>query len=64
MLPLPTSATTSEVVVDDDCTRVVARMPTNRPSNGFEALSIRLPTKPPENILNALPSMPMLTKKP
>ncbi len=64
MLPLPTKATTSEVVVDEDWTRVVARTPTNRPSNGFEALSIRPPTKPPENILNALPSIPMLTRKP
>ena len=64
MLPLPTIATTREVVVDEDCTRVVARIPTNRPSNGFEALSIKPPTNPPENILNALPSMPMLTRNP
>ena len=63
MVPPPTSATTREVVVDEDCTRVVARTPTKRPTSGSDALSIRLPTTPPENILKALPSMPMLTRK-
>ena len=64
MLPPPTMATTNDVVVDEDWTRVVARIPTKRPSKGLDALSIRLPTMPPENILNALPSIPMLTRKP
>ena len=41
MVPPPTRATTSDVVVDEDCTRAVARMPTNRPISGFEALWIR-----------------------
>ena len=64
MVPLPTMATTNEVVVEEDWTRVVANTPTNRPTRGFEALWMRSPTKPPLNILKALPRSPMLTRKP
>ncbi len=63
IIPLPTIATTIEVVVDDDCASVVARIPTNRPTSGLLALSINPSTAPPPNSLNALPSMPMLTRK-
>ena len=63
MDPHPTSATTRDVVVDDDCIRVVARIPTNSPTSGLEALLMTLPTTPPPNILKEDPSKPMLTMK-
>ena len=36
--PLPTNATTSDVVVDDDCTRLVTNTPTKSPIRGSDAL--------------------------
>ena len=37
--PDPTRATIVEVDTDDDCTRTVARTPTNSPAIGFETRS-------------------------
>ena len=45
----PTIATTSEVVVDDDCTRLVTRMPTNNPISGLDASWISWSTMPPRS---------------
>jgi len=47
--PPPTSPTMREVVVDELCTRLVARIPVNNPRKGFEYELISCSAKPLPN---------------
>ena len=45
-IPEATNPTTVQVVVDELCTRLVARMPMKRPTSGFEVVLIRRSANP------------------
>jgi len=60
--PEPTIPTTIEVVVEEDCTMLVARMPIKRPMNGFDVALIRFSANSLPKPLNAVPIKPMLTR--
>jgi hypothetical protein len=62
-VPEPTIPTTMEVVVEELCTRLVAKIPMKRPTNGFDVVLISCSAKPAPKPLNAAPIRPMLTKK-
>ena len=62
--PAATSATIMDVVVEELWTRVVARIPTKRLTNGLEVLSIRPSANPLPKSLNDRPIMSRPTKNP
>jgi len=61
--PPPTSPTTREVVVDELCTRLVARIPVNNPTKGLEYELISCSAKPLPNNWKDTPMSLMLARK-
>jgi hypothetical protein len=62
MTPEPTIPTTMEVVVEELWTRLVAKIPINKPTKGLEVVLMRLSAKPSPKHLKATPIRPMLTR--
>jgi hypothetical protein len=63
ILPVPTRATTIEVVTDELCTNEVARMPMKSPTRGLEVVLINWLTNPPPNNFKELPRRFMHKRK-
>jgi hypothetical protein len=54
-IPAATKPTTVQVVVEELCTRLVARIPIKRPTKGLDVLLISRSANPPPNISNPVP---------